>query len=148
MSIEDIKLEKTEGIYDIQALSPVLFSGAEILLAILLFVSLITYLIWRIYYSRKGLARRQIKRLQNLYYKNDISEHDAIYQLCSHLQQGLNIKQLKSDTALPEKITIHKKKWLAFKRDISNLRYKKNSGHKLNLNTIFSDSLFWLRVWP
>jgi len=148
MSIEDIKLEKIEGIYDIQALSPALFSAAEILLATFLFISLITYIIWRVYYSRKGLAKRQIKKLQHLYDKNEISEHDAIYQFCSHLQQGLKLKQLKADTALPEKLTTHANKWLEFKRNISNLRYKTNSEHQLKLGTIFTDSFFWLKVWP
>jgi len=148
MSIENIKPEKIEGIYDIQALSPAFFSGAEILLVIILFTSLITYLIWRIFYSRKGVAKRQIKKLQTLYHKGEITEHDAVYRLCSHLQQGLKLKQLKTNTDLPEKLTTHSNKWREFKRNISNLRYKKNSEHELNFNTVLSDSLFWLKVWP
>lgn len=148
MSIEDIKLEKVEGIYDIQVVVPAIFSGIELLIGIIIFIILTSYLFWRVFYSRKGIAKRQIKKLQNLYHENEISEHDAIYQLCSHLQQGLKLKQLKTDTALPEKLTTHSNKWLEFKRNISNLRYKTNSEHELNLNTIFSDSLFWLKVWP
>ena len=148
MSIEDIKLKKIDGIYDIQDLLPAVFSGLELLLGITILIILISYFFWRVFYSRKGTAKRKIIKLQHLYYKNKISEHDAVYQLCSHLQQGLKLKQLKTDTNLPETITTHAKKWLEFKKNISNLRYKKNSEHELNLNTIFSESLFWLRVWP
>jgi len=148
MNIENIKLEKIEGIYDIQALSPAIFSGVEVLLGTILIISLISYLLWRTYYSRKGLAKRQIRKLRKSYYKNEISEHDAIYQLCSHLQHGLKLKQLKTDTALPEKLTTYSKKWLEFKRNTSTLRYKTSSEHELKLDTIFTDSLFWLKVWP
>ena len=148
MNTEDMKLEKIEGIYDIQILSPALFSGAELLLASILFIGLIAYLLWRSYYSRKGIAKRKIRKLQKSYYENDISEHDAIYQLCSYLQQGLKLKQLKADTVLPEKLTIHSNKWLAFKKNVSTLRYKTNSQHTLKLETIFTDSFFWLKVWP
>ena len=148
MGIEEIKLEKVEGIYDIQTLSPAIFSGAEVLLGTVLITSLISYLVWRIYFSRKGIAKRQIKKLQNSYYKKEITEHDAIYQLCAFLQQGLKIKQLKTNTALPEKLMTHAKKWFEFKKNVSSLRYKTNSEHDLKLDTIFLDSFFWLKVWP
>ena len=148
MSIKDIKLEKVEGIYDIQVVVPSIFSGIELLLGTIIFIGLTSYLCWRLFYSRKGIAKRQIKKLQNLYLKNKITEHDAIYQLCSHLQQGLKLKQLKIDSDLPEKLTAHSNKWLRFTKNISTLRYKTNSENELKLDTIFMDSLFWLKVWP
>lgn len=148
MNIENIKLEKIEGIYDIQVMLPAAFSGVELLLGTVIFMSLTAYLFWQVYYSRKGIAKREIKRLQNLYHKNEITEHDAIYQLCSHLQNGLKLKQLKIDTVLPEKLTTHSNKWLKFKQNISNLRYKTNSEQSLKLDPVFKDSLFWLKLWP
>ena len=148
MNSENIILEKVDGLYDIQPLIPPSFSAVEIFLIVLIFLIFTAYIIWRIFYSRKGRAKREIKKLQHLYQDKKINAHDTAYQLCLYLQDGLNLKQLKIDTAIPAKIINYKNKWSDFTQKISKLRYEKNDHDKSELDKVFIDSLFWLKVWP
>jgi len=144
-------LQIIEGIYDIQPLTEPALSLLEkiLLLSLLaLFISLTVYFIWHILYSNKAIARRDIKELRNKFRNNKINSHDAIYQLCFITRKGLKLKNLNKHSSLPEKISSKNKQWQYFINNISTLRYQKTQKENVKINKLFSDSLFWLKIWP
>lgn len=150
MKNESITLLKVEGIYDIQPPVTPALSWLElliILLLILLFVSTVGYLIWSLFYSAKATAQRKIKKVQRKYLQNSINTHDAIYQVCLILRQGLKIKNIDKNTLLPKKLYRSEKEWGTFTHNLSNLRYKKRKQSQSDMDTLFTDSLHWLKLW-
>ena len=144
-------LQIIDGIYDIQPLIKPALSLLEITLLSLLLVLLISlalYSTWKVLYSKKSIAKRNIIALRKKYAENRISSHDAIYQLCFITKQGLKLKNLNNDTPLPNKLISKNQQWQNFINDISFLRYKNITKSHNDINKIFSDSLFWLKVWP
>ncbi len=151
MKPETITLQKIDGIYDIQPLiAPALSLLETALLSLLLtfLISLILYFTWIALYSKKSIAKNKIKKLRHKHSENKINTHDAIYQLCLITKQGLKLKKLNKDTLLPNKLTSKEQQWQSFIKDISILRYKNNTDSHIDINKLFSDSLFWLKVWP
>ena len=151
MNQETSTLQIIDGIYDIQPLiKPTLSLLETTLLSVLLIslISLILYFTWHVLYSKKSIAKRKIKMLRNRHSENEINTHDAIYQLCLITKQGLKLKNINKDTLLPDKLLSKKQQWQNFIKDISILRYKKNIESDIDINKLFSDSLFWLKVWP
>lgn len=151
MNQETSTLQIIDGIYDIQPLiKPTLSLLETTLLSVLLIslISLILYFTWHVLYSKKSIAKRKIKMLRNRHSENEINTHDAIYQLCLITKQGLKLKNINKDTLLPDKLLSKKQQWQSFIKDTSILRYKKNIESDIDINKLFSDSLFWLKVWP
>ena len=145
------KLPIIEGIYDIQALNEPalsLFETALCSISLITFISIISYVIWINLYSKKAIAKREIKILQSKYLQNKINEHDAIYQLCLITKQGLKLKNLNNDVFLPLKLTSKNKQWKNFITNITNKRYQNQRKSTVEMHKLFSDSLFWLKVWP
>lgn len=150
MDINNTPLKKLDGIYDIQPPpipEPGILENSLILFAIAATLSVILYLFWLINYSNKGLNKRKIKKLHKAYRDSNISSHEAIYQLCYFLQQGLQTNHISTDTELPTNLLQQKKQWLSFTNTLSDLRYKNLSNSDLNLDETFNESLYWLRVW-
>ena len=151
MNHDILTLEKIDGIYDI--LPPVAppASGFETTLLILIYmasISVIVYFTWKYLFSTRGRAKRNIKKLHLKYSANEINSHDAVYQLCYLLSQGLKINQLGKNTLLPKKIIHNKQEWLDFTKRISTLRYENKEKLNSDVIILFKDSLFWLKMWP
>lgn len=150
MIVENMTLEKIEGIYDIQALTPQPLSTAEHILIILSFTTcilLLAYFFWKYVYSRKGTARRNIKKLFKSYQANNITPHDAVYQLCSHLKHGLNLKQISIDNTLTTNLKIRRNEWHLFIEKLNTLRYNNINKTEQEIKNAFNESLFWLKLW-
>lgn len=151
MSDEIITLKMIDGIYDIQPPVRPALSGFEttlLLLVFIIFISLIIYFIWKTFYSPKKRAQRKIKNLHVKYSENQITSHDVIYRLCFILRQGLKLNYLGQNTLLPEKLIAKKEDWTAFTKNISTLRYKNKDKSQQDIDTLFKNSLFWLKIWP
>ena len=140
-----------DGIYDIQPpISPAM-NSLEITLITLTFIiilSMLLYAVWNYYYSTKGRAKRNIKKLHSKYTKKLITPHDAVYQLSYFLKQGLKLNHIGKNTPLPKKLVTRKYEWIKFINNISNLRYKKNINSESEISTLFTNSLIWLKLWP
>lgn len=150
MDINNTQLKKLDGIYDIQPLlipEPGILENSIILFSIIVTLSVISYLFWLTYYSNKGLNKRKIQKLHKAYRATNISTHTAIYQLCYFLREGLQTSHIGIDTELPTKLLQQKNQWLSFTNTLSDLRYKNLHNSNVNLDKIFSESLYWLRVW-
>ena len=150
MKAENITLEKIEGIYDIQPLTPPPFSGVElflIMLALTTLVIVLGYFVWHRVYSRKASAQRNIKKLQRSYQGKKISSHDAVYQLCSQLKHGLNLKQINAENSLTKSLQAHSENWHLFTKNMNALRYSNNKKTEAEIEAAFDDSLFWLKMW-
>lgn len=147
-------LDKIEGIYDVYppAIPEAgMIETALIALCILLFICFLVYIVWLKFYSLRGINKRHIKQLKKQYTNKSISSHDAIYQLCGYLKNGLAIKKFDQFTPLPEGLP-NIKQWQSFAIKMTNLRYQnKNQPGRLSckdLNVAFDDALYWLKVWP
>jgi len=151
MSDETITLKMIDGIYDIQPPVRPALSGFEttlLLLAFIILISLIIYFIWKTFYSPNKRAQRKIKSLNIKYLENKMTSHDVIYRLCFILQQGLKLNYLGQNTLLPEKLIAKKEDWTVFTTNISTLRYKNKDKSQQDIDTLFKNSLFWLKIWP
>lgn len=151
MSIAKTTIEKIDGIYDIHPpLSPGMSSLEIILLTsgIVICLILLTYFIWRRYFSVKSKIKRKIIQLETLYSERKINHHDAVYQLCSLLQQALKINHIGVNIPLPGKIKSYEHDWNDFAEEVSLIRYSDFEKNDLDINSIFDKSLYWLKVWP
>jgi len=151
MSGEINILKIVEGIYDIQPPVHPALSGLETTLLATLYITLISltvYLIWKIFYSIKKRAQRKIEKLHVKYSESVLTDHDVIYQLCFILQRGLKLNCLGQNTPLPEKLVAKKEDWTIFTENISVLRYKNKDKSEQDINALFKNSLFWLKIWP
>lgn len=151
MSDETTTLKMIDGIYDIQPpVRPALsvFETTLLLLVFIILISLIIYFIWKTFYSPKKRAQRKIKKLRAQYSENKITSHDVVYRLCFILRQGLKLSYLGQKTLLPEKLIAKKEDWTAFTKNISTLRYKNKDKSQQDIDTLFKNSLFWLKIWP
>lgn len=144
----------TEGIYDIYppAVPDLSFIDISlIILSTLIFIAALSYIVWLKFFSVRAINQRRIRQLQRQFLQQAITPHDAIYQLCDCLKKGLALKQIDQTTTIPPEIIADKKHWDNFNNEITQLRYK-NKNHVNNsrerLNTLFSDALYWLKIWP
>lgn len=155
MKNEKMTFEKIEGIYDIHSLTPPPLSAVELFLILVVFtatIMLLGYFIWKHVYSRKGKAQRNIKKLFKLYQANNITPHDAVYQLCAHLKHGLNLKQISVENTLTTKLQCHlnqchMNKWHLFTEKLNTLRYNNINKTEQEIGNAFNESLFWLKLW-
>lgn len=140
-----------DGIYDIQ---PLPIPAASLLETVLLTLFVITtcsvvfYFIWKSLFSNKAVAKHKIQQLNKNYLANNINSHDAVFQLCHITKQALKLKKLNIDTLLPKTIESNVKQWEEFLENLSALRYKKSSDKTINLDQLFIDTLFWIKIWP
>lgn len=151
MNNDLVTLKIIDGIYDIQPpLSPA-HSSLEITLLVLFIISvvvIIAYFVWMSFFSKKSKAKRKMHKLQLEYNENKINTHDTVYEVCAILRQGLKFNVLNNKTPLPEKIKFNQKQWDSFTNQISTLRYNNKVISQSEINTLFKDSLFWLKQWP
>lgn len=105
------------------------------------------YFIWKLFYSNKAIAKRKIIKLKKNHLEQKITAHIAIYQLCKIITQGLNLNSIRENTPISNKLLHEKEKWLEFAKKLSLLRYSKDAIKDDNLNAIFKQSLYWLKIW-
>lgn len=151
MNNKSISLSIIDGIYDIQplatpAISPLEFTLLSLLS--LLVISVLLYIIWLSFYSTKGIAKRKLKKIYANFLRKKLDEHDTAYQLCSILRQGLKLHKINTDTNLPVSLNVYRQDWELFTKTISDLRYSKNKKSPAELNALFNDTLYWLKLWP
>ena len=150
MNKDATNIQIIDGIYDIQPLPIPPLSLLEITIATILVISVlstIAFFFWRILYSKKAIARRKIKQLHKDYVTGNINSHNAIYQLCFITKQALGLKNLSKNAPLPKELNSNVTQWVIFLDNLSTLRYKKSSDQRLDLEHVFSDSLFWIKHW-
>ena len=151
MNNESTKIQIIDGIFDIEPIMQPALSHLELTilyLFILLCISIPFYYIWKFFYSRKGFAKREIKRLSIILLQKKISHHDVIYQACSALQNGLNLKKIDNHTLLPDKLIILKPEWENFKKKLSHYRYSNEDVLSSEITTLLNDCDYWLNKWP
>lgn len=149
MKNNSINLELIDGIYDIRpplTPEPGFFESIAILMVIALIIVLTLYFLWKIFLSRKGIAKRKIARLLQDYKFKDINSRDATYQLCHLLQHGLSVNQISRETKLPEKLISEKDKWIIFTDKLTEIRYK-NEYQSHDINSLIVESMSWLKAW-
>ena len=148
MDSKIITLPKIDGIYDIQPMIEPALSAFELtvlFIFLLSFVAVNTYLVWMLVFSRKAKSRREIAKLQKRYIHNNISQHDAIYELCRILRKGLKQKQLYTKTPPPINIKGNEQRWYTFIDKLSDFRYQSSKDTSIDISPLFKESLFWFK---
>lgn len=151
MSIESVTLQKIEGIYDIQPILKPEHSSLETTLLFFIIIMLMIfflYIPWTLFFSKKAIAKRKIQALKIQHQNKKITTHDTVYELCLVLRNGLNLKNINTKTTLPPQLASNKAQWNNFIEKTDLLRYKKESDSKYNIDSLFDESLFWLKTWP
>lgn len=146
-----VALMKIDGIYDIQPPLSAAFSPLETSLVIIagtLTFCVALYALWNNYFSTKAQAKHNIKKLHIDFLKNKINSHDAAYQLIFFLQQGIQVNHIGNSTPFPKTLYAKKAEWNVFINDISTLRYKKTINPGPDINTLITNSLQWIKLWP
>lgn len=149
MNSNIITLQKVDGIYDIQPIIAPAFSAFELTVLFILLISFLTaniYLVWIFVFSTKAKSKRKLVKLQKSYLHNNISRHDAIYELCKIIRKGLKQKQLDKKMPLPNNIKGNKQRWDKFINQLSDFRYKDSSDTSIDILPLFRESLFWLKL--
>lgn len=144
-------LQIVDGIYDIQPLPIPAASLLEIALSTILFItvcSVVFYFIWKLLFSRKAIAKRKIHQLNKNHLTNNINSHEAVFRLCHITKEALRLKNLNKNTPLPKTIEPHINRWEEFLDNVSVLRYEKSSNKTINLDQLFIETLFWIKIWP
>ena len=144
-------LQIIDGIYDIQPLAIPAISLFETTLLSLLTISLIAfvaYFSWKLFFSKRSIATREMKKLHNQFLNKKISDHDAVYRLCMLTKEGLKLKHLNNNVQLPYKLSSKLQQWHVYLDSISMLRYQNETKINIDINKLINDSLFWLKVWP
>ena len=148
MNSKDVLPQKIDGIYSIQLIPPPLLNTQEIVLIIILITLLIiilSYLAWRLFFSRKMIAKRKLYTLTKNYKNNKIDLHHTIYNLCNIIQERYGILQLNKDTPNPSSyVSDEKNDWSKYVLYLSRIRYEKNIIMQCDINRLFKDSFFWL----
>lgn len=150
MNSDSISLQIIDGIYDIHPIVKPEHSLVEAtLMSFIVFfiISLSIYIAWNVFFSKKSISKRKIKILKSQHINKEISLHDTAYELCLILRNGLGIKNIDTKIQLPLQLTSNKIKWDRFVEEIDLLRYKDTSS-TTNIETLFDESLFWLKAWP
>ena len=143
-----ITLQKIDGIYDIQPVITPALSGFEFTILFILLITFMAaniYLVWMFFFSRKAKSRQKIVKLQKKYTHNSISPHDAIYELCQIIRNGLKQKQLDTKTPPPKNIKGNMQRWDNFINELSNLRYGNSIDTSIDISPLFKESLFWFK---
>ena len=148
MDSKIITLPKIDGIYDIQPIIEPALSAFELtvlFIFLLSFVAVNTYLVWMLVFSRKAKSRREIAKLQKRYIHNNINPHDAIYELCRIIRNGLKQKQLYTKTPPPKNIKGNEQRWYTFIDELSDFRYQNTVDSAIDISPLFKESLFWFK---
>ena len=137
-----------DGIYDIHSIpSPPLSTLELTVLSLLLvfLVAIIIYIINLFVFSQKAKAKRQIRLLNKKFNNNEIKSHDAVYKLCNLLSNGLDKNKIGLNTSIPEKVSKDTQRWNKFTIALSNSRYNNNTINSHDLESLFQESLYWLK---
>lgn len=146
--MNNITLQKIDGIYDIEPIVTPALSTLEVIVLstfIIVLTIIIFYYIWVSLFSRKAISIRKIEKLQIKHSNNEISTHDTAYQLCSILSYGLNLSFLNAISRHPKENTLNKERWDSFLKKLSELRYKNNKDQN-DITRLFKESIFWLKA--
>ena len=147
----DILLPKIDGIYDIQPPLAAELSNTEwflIFFIISILFGMFFYFLWKIIYSKRNRIKRKIIQLQKSSSVNTTTPHDTVYLLSDYIRQGIGLTCLTQQTALPDQINSQQTRWSDFTKKLDQLRYQKEYTSDKELNTLFTESLYWLRNWP
>jgi len=144
-------LQKVEGIFDIHPPVEPTLTQLEVGLAALLCIlvgSYISYYIRCHLFSNKNKYKRKIMHLKSNFTHDIATQRKTVYQLCNYLQKALNIHQLGSNSKLPIVLQQHTAKWQLFISQLSELRYTENTSNVSQLNSLFDESIDWIKMWP
>jgi len=154
-------LTATDAILDIELPVAHVESGLTVtltLIAAFILSSILSWFIVRHYNSRRSQARRRLCQLRrSLNSVSDINNtlgqvstdsRETAFRLARLFSVGVGINGVTSSTPLPAQIDQYHERWQRFTADLSTARYACQPGLSPNLDSLFNETLFWLRHWP
>jgi hypothetical protein len=159
-------LQTTTALLDIEPPElPAESNFANVVTGFTLLFILVVFIVLGIrrYFSPRAKARRQLHQLQRKCMKNirEISSspnadgeddnRETSYQLARLLATGLGLNGVTISTPLPGTLDHLQERWRLFTGELSAARYEQPTsrpGCLDNLDSLFKDSLFFLKNWP
>lgn len=137
----------------IDIVSPVMPVIAEYTANLLLFgftvlLAAILLLLWRWYHSTAQVSLRQLKRIRRACLRQQLTPRMTGYWLAALLKQQLGIQHLSNTVALPAAISVQQSRWDTFTRRLHQVRYAPRSCDLRDIETLISETRYWLRHWP
>ena len=154
-------LTATDAILDIELPAAPVESSLTVTLTVISVFILLSILSWfslRRYNSYRSQARRRLRQLRRAVKNGDETnrtiEQDTadVRETAFHLARlfcvGVGINGVTRSTALPAYLHQHQERWQRFTNDLSTARYDCKSIQPKNLDSLFNETLFWLKHWP
>ena len=154
-------LTATDAILDIELPAAPVESSLTVTLTVISVFILLSILSWfslRRYNSYRSQARRRLRQLRRAVKNGDETnrtiEQDTadVRETAFHLARlfcvGVGINGVTRSTALPAYLHQHQERWQRFTNDLSTARYDCKSIQPINLDSLFNETLFWLKHWP
>ena len=154
-------LTATDAILDIELPAAPVESGLTVTLTVIsvfILLSILSWLSLRRYNSYRSQARRRLRQLRRTVKNSDetnrtIEQASAdVRETAFHLARlfcvGVGINGITRSTALPAYLHQHQERWQRFTNDLSTARYACKSTQPPNLDSLFNETLFWLKHWP
>jgi len=158
-------LQTVHGLLDIEPLAPPPESNIPAVMSFLvlvIFLITLTTIAVRRFNGYRSQAKRRLHRLQNRVEQQDAGDASAYdtntqkntaYQLARILSHGLGLNGITSSTPLPAVLDHHHERWQLFINNLSLFRFAKSASktsnsNRSNINEMFDDAFFWLKIWP
>lgn len=128
------------------------------LIAVFILISILSWLSLRRYNSYRSQARRRLRQLRKSVEskretnttidKVSAENKDAAFRLARIFSVGVGINGVTRNTELPAHLHQHHERWQRYTTDLSTARYTSQTIKQSTINSLFSETLFWLKHWP
>lgn len=139
----------TQGLIDIEA-PPMPADGNSLVLSIVAVSIVAVILVFLFQNQRKSLryqTRRKLRNQQRLYFQNPSDSHVVAFQIADTLRTGLGITRLAVTTRLPASLAAEQNRWNSFIETLDCARYTLKTCTNSEIDTLFSDAIFWIKKW-
>jgi hypothetical protein len=151
--IADSTKSSLTGLADIEppaAPPEIAWSGTTITVTIVLLALILLVYYLRIRRSPQTQAQRRLNQLCRDLNKNTLEPRKALFNLAACMRFGLGLSKLISTTPLPhiarETETTHHQRWFQFVTTLSKLRYAASPPNRAEVNALFKEAKYWLRI--
>lgn len=125
-------------------------SVIEILVLGLTVLALVVFIVvfWRWYQSGLQIRLRQLKHVQIANWEHRITTRMACFHMTALLKEQLGIHYLPPTLELPSSIAEQQLRWDIYTQRLHFLRYAPQSGESRDIDSLITETRYWLRSWP
>ena len=128
------------------------------LIVVFILLSILSWLSLRRYNSYRSQAKRRLYQLRKRVEKKraintnieklSVDNRQTAFRLARIFSVGIGINGVTSTTALPAQLHQYHERWQRFTTDLSTARYASQDMQQPKIDSLLSETLFWLKHWP